>query len=631
MWKDESQLAMKALMDGDSAQATTRWQRAIAMAEEACEVPSAELGEVYFNLGKMLADAGQDSQAIVSLKKSVAMLTAVAPAHQRLDTARYQLAALLKKAGDDDASKQLFQQALKIDASPVTYISLTNAIALLKKCDLAFDLTGKVLQALYKELAVKGSDDNEEISELLEVYYSDTKYGEERRETDRFFCEHFTDFDALHVVKTLGELCGMPGLLTLVGTKHTTQGGRSNMLVTLKRDDGKELFLSVASVYGLVGCFNEQFEQRKMDMRFYDLVSEDSCCCYFLTSSTFKFLRDNYALQFDCENSAPANMAGAANPNHGAPAAQVQNKAQDHSQITAPNKSQATAPNKPANAVENKKLGEQILAIQEVLERIPLEELPAILKQLRRLRIEWEGTSDYEYSQEEIDAFERLIVEFVSVVGAARINDRDSEVELPLEVMRFGGQPYAESEVRWPDCPHCGLSLNYVGQISEQIPFDDGSEHYLLVTIFYCFSHWPENSMEGQGFVLLGYWDASPKKFRKIEPKKKLSRPVTPGSRDCVWLDPVEFLPTPTDVDLEELGMPEKYYTQRFHDFINAIKETAHVIGGGPHPPGSHRFTCGECDEELEIGYTLFIEGSTFSIASCPVHPGTSKFAFHQR
>jgi hypothetical protein len=28
---------MKALMDGDNAQATTRWQRAIAMAEEGCD------------------------------------------------------------------------------------------------------------------------------------------------------------------------------------------------------------------------------------------------------------------------------------------------------------------------------------------------------------------------------------------------------------------------------------------------------------------------------------------------------------------------------------------------------------------------------------------------------------------
>jgi tetratricopeptide (TPR) repeat protein len=127
MWKDESQLAMKALMDGDDAQATTRWQRAIAMAEEACEAPSAQLGEVYFNLGKMLADAGQDSQAILSLKKSVDMLTLVEPGHQRLNTAKYQLAALLRKAGDEDGSKQLFEQALQIAPSTVTYVPLTDA------------------------------------------------------------------------------------------------------------------------------------------------------------------------------------------------------------------------------------------------------------------------------------------------------------------------------------------------------------------------------------------------------------------------------------------------------------------------------------------------------------------------
>jgi hypothetical protein len=146
-------------------------------------------------------------------------------------------------------------------------------------------------------------------------------------------------------------------------------------------------------------------------------------------------LRDSHALQFEGQDSEPASMT--ANPNHPAPAI--------------------------ANKVENKKLGEQILAIQEVLERIPLDELPTILQDLRRMRCEWEGADAYEYSQAEVEAFERLISEFVTTVGAAQISDCDSAVELPIEMTRFGGQPYAESEDEWPACPHCGLSLNFVG------------------------------------------------------------------------------------------------------------------------------------------------------------------------
>jgi hypothetical protein len=362
MWQDESKLAMKALMDGDDKQAVTRWQRSIAMAEESCATPSAELGEVYFNLGKMLADANQDSQATLCLRKSIDMLTSVAPQHQRLDTAKYQLAALLKRNGDDKTATQLFQEVLKIEASPFTYIPLTKAIALLKECGLAFDLSGKVLKALYKDFALNGSDDNECVSALLQAYYGDTKYGDERRETDRFFCAHYTDFDVVHVVKTLGEMCGLPGLLTLVGTQYTTHGKKSNMLVTLKRDDGEEVYLSVASVVGLVSCFNKQFELRKMDMRFYDLVSQDENCCYLLPNSTFEYLRDNYALQFDCENNEP-NGSGAVTPTHAAPIALVKGNVQ--------------------NQVQKSKQGEQILAIQEVLDRIPLEELPTILRDSR--------------------------------------------------------------------------------------------------------------------------------------------------------------------------------------------------------------------------------------------------------
>jgi hypothetical protein len=245
------------------------------------------------------------------------------------------------------------------------------------------------------------------------------------------------------------------------------------------------------------------------------------------------------------------------------------------------------------------------------------------------MRCEQERSHVYQFSQSEVDAFERLLSEFIGTVGAAKINDKVSDLELPVEITRFGGQPYAEAQDDWPECPKCGLSLNFVGQISEHISFDDDSVHNLLITIFYCFSDWPEVTAEGEGFIVAPYWDASSEKFAAIKPKKKLSRRATKGSRDSVWLEPMEYLPSPREIDLEDLGIPENYYTHRFEENNQALRKTADVIGGGPYPPGARILTCEECDGELETAYTLFIDGS-FSIVACPRHPG-NPLCFHQR
>jgi tetratricopeptide (TPR) repeat protein len=596
MWREESRLGMQAFVNGDCELAIRRWQRSIALAEESRESPGAELAETYYNLGKALADLEKNELAIPYLEKSIHLLEAVAPRHQRLATAKYQLAALLKMEGRESEGNDLFRQSLKLPLKSGRVIPLQKALVALKQCELAQELTGKVLNELCRATGIDFTGDNAAITDLLLAYYGSAVDGGRRQGEDRFFACHYTEFAVPLVLTTLGQLSGLPDLLSLVGTKGSTALSDNDFItVELKSDEGEPVHRAFTSIVGLVDCFNEQLSARNLDLCFYSLTVQDVFCCYLLKESTFQFLAKNQVLPFDDYSFSPV-------------VEEVQSSLEKVVETVVSQNDQT-----------NKYL-QQILAIQEVLPKIPVKELPSILIGLRRLRIEAEQSETYEYSPNEEEAFDRLIATFARTVGAAQINREPPLEELSVEVSRFGGRPYAQAQDEWPECPNCSLSLNFVCQISEELHFEDASVHRLLFTLFYCFNCRPKVTADGEGYVLGTYWDAAPHKFVEIRPRTQLSCPTVPYSLSSIWLEPLVYFPSAREVDLSLLGIPEDYYHEQFSRRVEELKGVAQIIGEGPYPDSARFINCQECSEQFETRYTLYLDG-TFSILACPNHP----------
>lgn len=265
---------------------------------------------------------------------------------------------------------------------------------------------------------------------------------------------------------------------------------------------------------------------------------------------------------------------------------------------------------------------ETIAAIIQKLPNTPVKDLPERLKDIHELRTGERKPSapllfGYPSTDEEIAAYERIL----SGLRTPTVGGVLTGSTAPFNVLatHFGGQPYAIEGDQWPECHTCDNSLNFVCQLSVNLPFADGSTQRLLYVIYYCFQCRPEITGPDGGFIIGGYWNPMLKQAEPIEWKKPLSAPpLTPQAP--VYTNEVFFIPSKRDLDVEEMGLPLQYYLQRFDQYINDLRDSVNMIDAGPYPPNADFYACDECGEMLIVTYTIFFDGM-FSILCCPMHP----------
>jgi hypothetical protein len=263
--------------------------------------------------------------------------------------------------------------------------------------------------------------------------------------------------------------------------------------------------------------------------------------------------------------------------------------------------------------------------LQQIIDRLvdtPVKDLPEQLKTIRELRTGERRPSapilyGYPSTDNEIAAYERIIEQLARPIKAARLPERSETINPCATLM--GGQPYAIAGDQWPGCPQCGVSLSFIGQISEALTLQDGSTNYLLNVIYCCLDCKPQVTDGQSGFVIAPYWNASPEKAVPMRPAKPSSAPAQP-TRVPVFIEDQWYLPSISEIDVEDLGIPIQYYIKRYDQVIDDVRSKAHMLGGGPYPPGMRLLQCPDCGTTAEAGYTLLLD-AMYSIIACPRHP----------
>ena len=114
-------------------------------------------------------------------------------------------------------------------------------------------------------------------------------------------------------------------------------------------------------------------------------------------------------------------------------------------------------------------------------------------------------------SQDKLDALLAPLVKEATVLDPIRSSDaEDASVD-----SKFGGEPYAQVDDAWPNCPTCKNELVFVAQFREE----DRDE---LFAFFYCFECFPwglADEAKGQ-WIIRRYKNPSMTQYKRIAPSK---------------------------------------------------------------------------------------------------------------
>lgn len=298
MWQEKSAQALKCMMNGDEAAAIQYWKQTLTMAEQEAAGPSGELGEVYYYLGKVLSNQGNDTEAVAYLTSAIEMLHFPGASHGRLDTARYELANILNRQGRQEAAGAQYKAALHLPESTYRTIALKQAIKELHDCGLARDLKGRVLTNLCLELGIDIEDNNVELGELLVSYYIAPQDGAKRAKQDCFFVEDYKLFEPNDVLQRLCQLIGQPGFLRLVHCQGDIRQG-DWISLAMQRFDGFIVERTCSSVVGIVDEFSKQLVETGRPAQFYSLDINSCFAAYLMKPQVKKYLEDGAVLGFD--------------------------------------------------------------------------------------------------------------------------------------------------------------------------------------------------------------------------------------------------------------------------------------------------------------------------------------------
>jgi len=299
IWQEHQQKGMQAFMNGYSDEAISHWKNAVCVAEERAAIPSAELADVYYCLGKTLADLRQDDEAARYLRVGVTMLTEFMPGDQKLKVAQYALGEVLNRTGGGEEADMQFKQAYDLPKHVCFEpIKLKDAIKILQKHKLCKDLKGGVLTSLCHKLDIDPNGDNEEIVRLLLAYYTEEHTGEKRLLEDKFFLSDYTDFETEEALAFLNGISGEEDLLVLEDQKGDTADG-GMVIVTMRRSDGEECVRACQSICGIVDEYNDALWVAGKSGRFCSLSYNGYFAAFYMNIDLQNKIHETRALQFE--------------------------------------------------------------------------------------------------------------------------------------------------------------------------------------------------------------------------------------------------------------------------------------------------------------------------------------------
>lgn len=205
--------------------------------------------------------------------------------------------AALKQSGERDIAS-LIEPALNITDSESGCVSLQEAIRQLNNCNLAGALKGHLLAGLCNELDIDPGGDNDQLGELLALYYTSGKDAGARAARDRCFVEDYRFFDAEEVLNRLLQMAQQAKLLRLIEVSGLTGGG-NYIHLTLQNEDGERIYRTASSVVGVVDAVNEQLARKKLPIRYCSFDSSSHYAAYLIDIRLQQYLRTAKILQFD--------------------------------------------------------------------------------------------------------------------------------------------------------------------------------------------------------------------------------------------------------------------------------------------------------------------------------------------
>ncbi|MBK9772693.1 MAG: hypothetical protein IPP57_18070 [Candidatus Obscuribacter sp.] len=163
-WKEHATAAMKALINGDNATAIANWKTSIALIVENKEQGTAEIAQIYYYLGKCLADDGELVDGIEAMSQAEAIFGEVEPGHATVKDLKYHLGAALNKVGDHGAADSRLRSAMGIVDAPLakglirqknSNLTIKEMVKVLKNTGLVNELSPALLKKLRTQLKKK--------------------------------------------------------------------------------------------------------------------------------------------------------------------------------------------------------------------------------------------------------------------------------------------------------------------------------------------------------------------------------------------------------------------------------------------------------------------------------------------
>lgn len=194
-WKEHAKAAMAALINGDNATAIANWKTSIALIEKNKERGTAEIAQIYYYLGKCLADNGDLVDGIEAMSQAEAIFSEVEPGHTTVKELKYHLGAALNKVGDHDSAVGRIRHAMGIVDEPLAAglevgsnadLSLKEILKVLKKAGLINELSPALLKTIAHTIEEEGRGEADDIDNLhpfdvLYYYWSEANRFEQDR------------------------------------------------------------------------------------------------------------------------------------------------------------------------------------------------------------------------------------------------------------------------------------------------------------------------------------------------------------------------------------------------------------------------------------------------------------------
>ncbi|MBI4750572.1 MAG: DUF1963 domain-containing protein [Acidobacteria bacterium] len=249
----------------------------------------------------------------------------------------------------------------------------------------------------------------------------------------------------------------------------------------------------------------------------------------------------------------------------------------------------------------------------------------------------------------------KSVIQPVSVFELAQPKTRDADILLN----RFGGRPFLEKGTPWPVCSTCQRALDFICQLDASGVFVTEREQTVWFSLFYCWSCFPWDTSEGDGWRLIIHqtprvdtveWLDNPHQQERLtKPVLGVMQPAlcAPDWTGLEHYCPQYFATLQTRYQLEELeGMDWlNALTEATDEYVSLINKISGqnsfplVAGSGQTMVGGYpQWLQADCDEtptcpdctvrmsllaqvaSLREASLMWADGGTAYLFFCPAH-----------